>query len=107
VVVSLDFKIIDTTVPYALFLKHWNTTSTGCALTIVINGITTITRHVDAMEGEGGDANLTVVSLRNLSYASINYHDYLQLGHNHIDITIVADDPGAGYVLRAVAIGEE
>lgn len=105
---DLDFKIVDTDVQYALFLKHWNTSDTvGCTLNITINGVSVLTRHVDAMEGEGGDDNMTVISLRNLSYASINYHDYLQLGHNNIHIDIKPDGTGAGYVLRAVAIGQE
>jgi hypothetical protein len=111
-VVSLDFKIVDTDVQYSLFLKHWNANATGVTLTIVINGVTSITRHVDAMEGEGGEENLTTVSLRNQSYSSIAYHDYLQVGHNHIDITIAPDTPSdggppAGYYLRALAIGED
>lgn len=107
--VSLDFKIADTVVQYCLFLKHWNTTAVGCTLEITINGMKIVTRHVDTQEGEGGDNNLMTIQLRNLNYASINYHDYLQLGHNHIDIVITPDKPNtdAGYVLRVAAIGEE
>lgn len=105
------FKIIDTTGDYALFVKHWKTTDVGCQLTLTFGSgasAQSITRHVDTLEGEGGDDNLTVVSLRNKEYTSINYHDYLVMGMNIITITVAPDAASgtAGYVLRALAIGE-
>jgi hypothetical protein len=110
VTIHLKFKIIDDDYLYALFFKHWKTTATGCTLSFVFNGdvANPVIRHVDAMEAEGGDDNLTVVELRNKSYSAIDYHDYLVKGLNTIDVTISPDDPTqpAGYFLRAVAVGE-
>jgi hypothetical protein len=110
VALTVQFKVADHTYDYALFLKHWNTSAVGCTLELVFNGDTAnpVYRHVDAMEGEGGDDNLDVVNLRNRDYTSIDYHDYLTWGLNTVVITVTPDDassPG-GYVLRAVAIGE-
>ena len=107
---TLYFKVIDTVNDYTLFMKHWNTGAMGVMLTLVINGNTAnpITKYVDALEAEGGENNLLSIVLRNQNYASIDYHDYLQLGLNSIQITIqpiggqfVAD---CGYQLRAISI---
>lgn len=108
VTLKVQFKVIDDICEYNLFLKHWKTTDIGLTLTIVINGnIAKMDRHVDDLEGEGGANNLLVLNLRNGDYSSIDYHDYLVMGLNTIDITITPDDPGdAGYLLRALAVGE-
>lgn len=106
----LSFKITDTVNEYSLFIKHWKLNDEGCVLSVNINGRHTLTKHVDAVEEDGGDNNLTVIGLRNKDYSSVDYHDYLQLGLNTIDITIRAssDTPTSatcGYALHAVAIG--
>ncbi len=110
VTLTVQFKVVDDLFEYALFLKHWKTTEAGCTLTFVFNGQAEepVLRHVDTMEAEGGDDNLTVVSLRNKSYAAIEYHDYLVPGLNTIEIEIAPDETGTptGYLLRALAIGE-
>lgn len=108
--VLVQFKILDAVTEYGLFLKHWKTTENGCSLSMVFNGDTAnpVIRHVDTMESEGGDENLTSVILRNTDYAAADYHDYLVMGLNSVEITITPDDPAqpAGYLLRAIALGE-
>lgn len=114
VTLTIQFKIIDDTVDYVLFMKHWKTAEAGCELKFVFNGdqANPVFRHVDGEEGEGGDDNLSTVALRNRDYTSIDYHDYLVLGLNTIDVTITpetstsAASGHAGYLLRAIAIGE-
>ncbi len=106
---QIFFKIIDVEENYRLYLKHWKTGTTGVLLTITINGdsTNTICRYVDALEAEGGDDNLSVVSLRNLSFGSVDYHDYLQLGVNQITIALtpIGGNPvDCGYQIRAVSI---
>ena len=106
----LYFKVIDSVNEYTLNIKHWVTGTTGVQLTLVINGDTsnTITKYVTALEGEGGDNNLLSIALRALDFASIDYHDYLQLGLNSIAITIAPVDGNwsadSGYQIRAISI---
>ncbi len=104
---KIQFKIVDDKNDYTLFLKHWNGVPAGCTLSIVINGDTQnpIVKHVDALEAQGGDNNMTSISLRNHDFASIDYHDYLNYGLNTIAITITPNDPSNSvYVLKAIAI---
>jgi hypothetical protein len=107
--ITLFFKIIDSVNDYTLYIKHWLTKTTGVRLQVVVNGDTsnTITKYVDAIEGEGGDNNLLSIALRNLDFASIEYHDYLRLGLNSVTITMEPIDQGwssCGYQIRAVSI---
>lgn len=107
--ITMYFKVVDVVKDYNLYLKHWTTTSEDVMLTLIINDDKTnpITKYVDAIEGEGGANNLLGVSLRNQDYASIEYHDYLQLGLNSIQITmqpVNANFSSCGYQIRAVSI---
>jgi hypothetical protein len=108
--ITMYFKVIDLVDDYTLFMKHWKTGATGVSLTLVINGDTNsaITKYVDSLEAEGGEKNLLSVRLRNQDYASIDYHDYLQLGLNSIQVTLKpiggAFVEGDGYQLRAVSV---
>jgi hypothetical protein len=107
--ITLYFKIIDSVEDYTLYIKHWITQSTGVTLSIVVNGHggNTITKSVDALEAEGGENNLLSIALRDLDFASINYHDYLQLGLNSVQITMQPEDDAwsnCGYQIRAVSI---
>ena len=108
VILTIQFKVVDDETQFALFMKHWKTTSVGCSLSFVINGDTQhpVVRHVDAGEGGGGEDNLTTITLRNRDYTSIDYHDYLVKGLNTVEVTITPDGANAGYLLRALAIGE-
>lgn len=106
---TLYFKVVDVVKDYNLYLKHWTTTQEDVMLTLVINDdyANPITKYVDAIEGEGGANNLLGISLRNQDYASIEYHDYLQLGLNSIQITmqpVNANFSNCGYQIRAVSI---
>ncbi len=111
--IILYFKVIDAVSDYTLFMKHWKT-GTPVQLTFIINQDTAnpITKYVDAQEAGGGENNLLSISLRNQDYASVDYHDYLQLGLNSIEVSIspaateiVSDfleDPT--YEIRAISI---
>ncbi|WP_225414652.1 hypothetical protein [Stigmatella hybrida] len=103
---TLLFKVIDATTDYTLNLKHWKTTPTNLMLTIVVNGDTTLTKYVDALEAEGGENNLLSIALRNLDFASADFADMLTLGLNSIAITVAPADgtSSAGYALRAISI---
>lgn len=108
---TANFKISDTTSEYTLFMKHWKTGATGVMLTLTINGDTAnaITKYVDALEAEGGEENMLSIVLRNTDYGSVDYHDFLQLGLNTIDITITpiggaASYANCGYQIRAISI---
>jgi hypothetical protein len=106
---TLYFKILDSVDDYTFFLKHWVSTGKGVCLTIVINGDTDneLLKYVTSAEAEGGENNLGSISLRNNDFASIDYHDYLQLGLNSIQITITpisAPADGTAYQIRALSI---
>ena len=107
-VMRFHFKITNTHQDYTLFLKHWKLSDTTIQLSIAINGTGLMTRIVDAYEAEGGESNLTTIKLRDLSFGTIDFHDYLQLGLNTVDITILpATAPTAAtpcYQLLAASI---
>ncbi|GBQ30613.1 hypothetical protein HLH34_18300 [Gluconacetobacter azotocaptans] len=104
----LLFKITNTVQNYSLFFKHWKIGDTGLKMSIVINEDTTntVVRYIDDLEAEGGSSNTTVISLRNLAYSSLDYHDYLNLGLNSIDITLspINSSGPSRYGLRALSI---
>ncbi len=109
---TVYFKVIDAAANYTLYMKHWKKNATGVMLTLVINNDADnpIVKYVDAQEAEGGENNLLSIVLRNLDFASIDYHDYLQLGLNSIQITIQPIDNSYGdciYQVRAVSIENE
>jgi hypothetical protein len=109
---KLSFKVVDPVRSYRLYMKHWMTGTVGVTLTFVVNGDTDnpIVKHVDALESEGGENNLLAISLRNLNYGSADYHDYLKLGRNTIEITlspIGASPAECGYQVRAISIETE
>lgn len=104
------FKVVDTVSDYNLYLKHWKKQgSKGIKLSLVINEdqLNTIVKYVDDEEAEGAEKNLLTIALRNQDYASIDYHDYLQLGLNSIEIKIepiYGKYVGCGYQIRALSI---
>ncbi len=108
----LSFKVTDTTNGYRLLMKHWTTGSAAVMMTITVNGdaSTSMLKLIDTPEGEGGEDNLLSISLRDLSYGSVNYHDYLNLGFNSIEITLTpasSDVGNCGYQVRAISIERE
>jgi hypothetical protein len=111
--ITAYFKVVDTVNDYKLYLKHWKmgtTGTTGIKLTITINGDSnnSIIKYVDTSEAEGGENNLLIIALRDQNYASVDYHDYLQLGLNSIQLTIEPIDgqygANCGYQIRAISI---
>lgn len=104
------FKVIDTINDYKLYLKHWKTGNTGLMLTIIINedADNALVQYVDAREAEGGESNLLTINLRNRDYSSVDFHDYLQLGLNSIEVVIQPIDgtfvAGDNYQVRAISI---
>ncbi len=108
--ITAYFKIVDTVNDYKLYLKHWKTGTTGIRLTITINEDpdSAIIKYVDALEATGGENNLLSVSLRDQNFSSVDFHDYLQLGLNSIQLSIEPIDnkygADCGYQLRALSI---
>ncbi|MEM7182074.1 MAG: hypothetical protein AAF518_14245 [Spirochaetota bacterium] len=110
-VISVNFKVANTSEDYTLFMKHWKTEMVGVMLNITINGnsMNTITKYVDSLESEGGEKNLLTIALRNTDFGSIDYHDYLQLGFNTVVIEISplvenTNMKNCGYQIRAISI---
>jgi len=108
---TLYFKVVDTSNYYNLYLKHWKKTgSKGIKLTFTINedSDNKIVKYVDSEEAEGAEKNLLIIALRDYNYASIDYHDYLQLGLNSIEVKIEPIDgeysENCGYQVRAISI---
>jgi hypothetical protein len=96
-------------------MKHWIKTqedgrNPGVALTLEVNkgnpNPITIPKYVNAPEAEGGENNILSIALRDLDFASVEYHDYLQLGLNSVTITMKPIDKAStcGYQIRAVSI---
>jgi hypothetical protein len=106
--VSVQFKILDGVEEYALLLMHWVGASTGGAvkLSLTINGFGPVLLYVDAVEGQGGQNNVSAIELRNMDFSSINFHDYLRIGTNTIQIAAaLADGAQANtYTLSALAV---
>lgn len=106
---TVQFKIIDRVSAYSLLLKHWiGPSSNPCMMTFTMNNGQQVTIYVTAPEGMGAQNNLSVIDLRNLNFASINFHDYLVIGLNTITVTISPVDQGKEnnqYTLFALAVG--
>lgn len=108
--ITIFAKVVDTVDDYVLFIKHWKAGSGGVVITLVINSDTAnpIKKYVDENMTEGGEKNLLSITLRNQDYASFDYHDYLQLGLNAIQMTIepinAADFANSTYQIRAISI---
>lgn len=91
---------------YRLVFKHWRQGKDPCVMTITMPDGTVLAKSVDDPEFEGGESNYLRIELRNNSYASTNYHDYLVEGLNVIRVTV--DKPSGStdcsYALSALAI---
>ncbi|MCL7928526.1 hypothetical protein [Halomonas llamarensis] len=106
---TITFKIADTDNPYALLLMHWIGQKSGaCELHWTVNGTWSGAILVNEAEGTGGQNNVSTIDLRNLEFTSINFHDYLVVGTNTVEIDIIKVDASAptSYTLFATAIGE-
>ncbi|MDE5429644.1 hypothetical protein [Elizabethkingia meningoseptica] len=116
------FKVVDTINDYKLYIKHWiksgnHTNNAGIKLTLRINAdidnneAYIITKYITSPEAEGGEHNLLSISLRNQNYASVDYHDYLQLGLNIIQFIIEPIDQASladcSYNIRAISLEKD
>lgn len=104
----INFKVADVSVNYSLFLMHWIEQGSGaCKLNWNVNGRFAGSIFVDSVEGAGGQNNISTIELRNTDFTSINFHDYLQLGTNTVEIIIEPADPkvSSSYSLFAIAVG--
>jgi hypothetical protein len=105
--ITLKFKIIDTTQQYSLVLLHWvKDAKKPCNLKIKINGFHEIIETINNTERHGGKNNRTEIFLRITDFENANYHDYLVLGLNTVEIEINPDNPAQAdaYKLFAVAV---
>lgn len=102
------FKVADTQNDYALLLMHWIDEKTGpCSVNWTVNGNWSGQIQVSASEGVGGQNNVSSLELRNSDLTSINFHDYLVIGTNRVELVIEPVTPNGckGYTLFALAIG--
>ncbi|AJW62157.1 hypothetical protein VO54_00670 [Elizabethkingia miricola] len=118
-VITGYFKVIDTINDYKLYIKHWikSESKSGIRLTLKINADINdnegyvIIKYITSSEAEGGEHNLLSISLRNQDYASVDYHDYLQLGINTIQFIIEPIDSllyaDCNYDIRAISIEKD
>jgi hypothetical protein len=109
---NVYFKVAGSLTNLTLFLKHWISSTTSlCYMSVSINGLPTIARHIDAAENGSGSDNVTTITLRNQDFAAADFYDYLVIGLNVITITITpsydpSGNPSPGiYSIRALAIG--
>jgi hypothetical protein len=107
--ITAFFKVTDVVSDYMLHMKHWKAGNAPLTLTFVFNDdpSSAMTKSVDDLEAEGGENNLLSIALRNQDYASIDYHDFLQLGLNSVQISIElvgTDYADNGYQIRALSI---
>ena len=105
--IDLNFKIQDTTFGYSLAIFHWLEEGSGnCTLNWKVNGQHSGSINLTQQKNTNNNENMTQISLRNLDYRSFNFHDYLVIGLNHIEITIVPEDPKQmhAYTLSSISI---
>ncbi|MCB1319112.1 MAG: hypothetical protein KDK34_02600 [Leptospiraceae bacterium] len=108
-VLNVTFKIADTSVEYSLYLMHWINASGGpCTIKWTVNEKWNGYLYIDSLEGEGGQNNVSSIDLRNKDFTSINFHDYLLVGTNRVQMVIepVNAQQSNSYTLFALAIGQ-
>ncbi|MEX0299926.1 MAG: hypothetical protein AB3N28_12720, partial [Kordiimonas sp.] len=104
---KVSFKVVDLQTEYALILHHWKGADSGnLKLSCCVNGDWTTEFTLDAEEGRGASNNISKVDLRNLDLKSANFHDYLVVGLNEIEITITPSSTStpSEYVISALAV---
>lgn len=108
------FKIADSHKNYNIVVKHWLQKELtalqhpGVELHFIINGDldSKIIKYVNDSLQDGGESNVLSFSLRNLDYASIDFHNYLRIGLNKITILVKKpkDCDGIKYMINAISI---
>lgn len=104
---KVSFKIEDNSFDYSLAIIHWLEKGSGdCTLSWKVNGQFTGITNLTHQENSESHQNMTQISLRNLDFRSLNFHDYLVIGLNHIEITIEPSDQKAShaYTLSSISI---
>lgn len=101
------FKLNDINNIYSLIIHHWLGPKSGkVILTCKINDAWTEELTVDSEEGMGGKNNLSQIDLRDFDLKSVNFHDYLKIGINTVEITVkpVSTEGSYEYCLSALGI---
>ncbi|NIJ43837.1 hypothetical protein FHR24_000276 [Wenyingzhuangia heitensis] len=90
---NIYFKVADVVNDYQLCIKHCKIGNKSIKLTFTFNNNrdNDIVKFVNVTKDKGGKKNILSFALRNQNHAS-NYHDYLQLGLNSIQIRIEPAD---------------
>lgn len=106
---TLSFKTAEAIGEVVLYLKHWKLDATGFVLNLTVNGTPLPALYVDSLEGEGGAANLTTITLRSTDYTSEDFNDYLVVGLNTVAVSIGLNSSGpppstARYCLAAAVV---
>lgn len=104
---TITFKIEDTAFDYHLVLVHWLEEQSGaCTLSWKINGQYIGSINLNRQENKQSSDSIDQISLRNLDNKSSNYHDYLVLGINTLEIAIVPADQSSThrYTLSSISI---
>ena len=102
---KLWFKVADQRA-YRVVFRHWRDGKDPCVMTIRMPDGTVLTKFIDDPQAEGGEANYLRIDLRNNSYASSSYHDYLLDGMNVIEVSIAkpAGSTDCSYAVSTIAI---
>jgi hypothetical protein len=106
-VINLYFKIEDTSFDYSLIFIHWLEKGSGsCTLSWTVNGQYVGLINLNRQQNNENAENMDKVSLRNLNYSSCNYHDYLVVGLNHVEIRIEPTGKSTNhlYTLSSISI---
>jgi hypothetical protein len=105
---NVSFKILDVSSQYTLNMRHWIGSNSGnIVIKCSVNGSVTDI-YISDGQGQGSSNNLSQVDLRNYDLKSANFHDYLNLGWNEIDIQIMPCDASveSEYVIAALSLEE-
>lgn len=105
--IDLYFKIEDNSFDYSLLFVHWLEKGSGdCIVSWKVNGQYIGSLNLNRQQNNENTENMDKVSLRNLNYSSCNYHDYLVIGLNKVEISIQPADKNSShlYTLSSISI---
>lgn len=109
-IINIQFKIVDPFATPFLNIKHWKSSEVGCCLELIFNNSSDSRQiyYVDSKEGEGGMDNTLAIQLRNSNVDSLDFHDYLKLGLNTIQIRVtpIGENQSSQYEIRALSISQ-
>ena len=107
--IEIYFKITNVYIDYTLMMLHWLEGQNDAQIQWTINDVHTGVKRLDRVSSGENQATSTLISIRNRDYESLNFHDYLKIGLNKIEIKIVPVGDGdtktsATYTLSSVTI---